>query len=338
MTDSATAPILCFGETLLRLSAPGREMLLQSGRLDACFGGAETNVAVGLACLGTRSALVTALPDDAIGDAALGTVRGHGVDVSRVLRGRGRLGIYFLAQGAGLRASSIVYDRTGSLFAGIDPHAFDWAQRLKGVGRLHMSGITAALGPNGSAIALAAARAASEAGIPISFDGNYRAQLWAAWDSDPRTILNELVGHADLLFGNHRDVALLLGREFSGDGPDRRREAAEAAFDAFPKLKHIACTARHVDDADRHRLSARIDTRDAAHETSEVVVAGIVDRIGGGDAFAAGVLHGLPQGADAAARIGLAYAALKHSIPGDFCLAGPREVAAFLEGGFDVRR
>lgn len=338
MTDSAAAPILCFGETLLRLSAPGREMLFQSGRFDAVWGGAETNVAVGLARLGTASALVTALPDNALGDAALREVRGLGVDVSRVVRGAGRMGIYFLAQGAGLRASSIVYDRAGSLFATSGPESFDWPALLRGAGRLHLSGITPALGPNGTAMALAAARAASDAGVPVSFDGNFRAQLWAAWDGDPRAILSELIGHADLMFGNHRDVALLLGQDFSGDGLDRRREAAEAAFAAFPRLRFIASTARHVDDADRHRLSARIDTRASAHQTREVRIAGIVDRIGGGDAFAAGVLHGLAQGPDAAAEIGLAFAALKHSIPGDFCLAGPGEVVAFLEGGFDVRR
>ena len=153
-------------------------------------------------------------------------------------------------------------------------------------------------------------------------------------------MLTRLVGMADLLFGNHRDVSLLLGKQFSGDGEDRRREAAEAAFAAFPNLKHIASTARHVDDADRHRLSARIDTPQGAVQTGEVAISGIVDRIGGGDAFASGVLHGLMSGRDeaTAANWGLAVAALKHSLPGDFSLFRQADIDAFLDGGLDVRR
>jgi len=135
-------------------------------------------------------------------------------------------------------------------------------------------------------------------------------------------------------------VSLLLGRQFSGDGEDRRREAAEAAFAAFPNLKHIASTARHVDDADHHRLSARIDTPAGSVQTEEIVISGIVDRIGGGDAFASGVLHGLMSGEseDVAARWGLAVAALKHSLPGDFSLFHQSDIDAFLAGGLDVRR
>ncbi|MFN3434455.1 MAG: sugar kinase, partial [Sphingomonas sp.] len=140
--------------------------------------------------------------------------------------------------------------------------------------------------------------------------------------------------------GNHRDVSLLLGKTFSGDGADRRREAAEAAFDAFPNLQRIASTARHVDDADRHRIAARVDTRERGYQTDEVVVAGIVDRIGGGDAYAAGILHGVLSGLDLEATVasGLALTCLKHSLPGDASLFGQRDIDAFLEGGLDVRR
>ena len=176
--------------------------------------------------------------------------------------------------------------------------------------------------------------------MPISFDGNYRAQLWSRWDSDPAAILGELVGQADILFGNHRDISLLLGRAFSGDGPERRREAAEAAFAAFPGLKLIASTARHVTDADTHRIAARLDGRDGFAQTDEVVVAGIVDRIGAGDAFAAGILHGMLNGhdLDRTVHAGLALTCLKHSLPGDASLFGERDIAAFLAGELDVRR
>jgi 2-dehydro-3-deoxygluconokinase len=327
--------IVFFGELLLRLSSPGRELLLQSPSLDVCVGGAEANVAVGLASLGHATRMVSAIPDNALGRAALAAVRGAGVDCSGVRTLPGRMGLYFLAPGAGLRASEIVYDRAGSSFATAPADAFDWPTLLAGATRLHLSGITPALGPDSAAAAIAAAEAAAAAGVPVSFDGNYRARLWEAWDSDPRSVLTTLIGHADILFGNHRDISLLLGRDFPGGGADRRREAA---FAAFPKLRFIASTARHVEDADSHRIAGRIDARDRAYQTEEVLVAGIVDRIGAGDAYAAGVLHGLPGGIEAGAQAGLALTCLKHSLPGDMSLFRQADIDAFVAGGFDVRR
>lgn len=332
--------IVCFGELLLRLTAPGRELLIQTGSLDVHVGGAEANVGIGLANLGHRVSMVSAVPYNPLGQAAIRFVRGQGVDTRNVQLRDGRMGLYFLSVGAGLRASDIVYDRAGSSFATAPADAFDWRSILDGAAMLHLSGITPALGPATAAAAIAAATTAKEMGVPISFDGNYRARLWESWDSNPRAVLTELVSLADTMFGNHRDVSLLLGQTFSGDGADRRREAAEAAFDAFPNLQRIASTARHVDDADRHRIAARVDTRERGYQTDEVVVAGIVDRIGGGDAFAAGILHGVLSGQDLEATVasGLALTCLKHSLPGDASLFGQRDIDAFLEGGLDVRR
>lgn len=332
--------VLCFGELLLRLTAPGRELLLQTGRLDVHVGGAEANVAVGLAALGHETAVASRVPDNPLGRAAIGYLRRHGVDASGVATAAGRMGLYFLSPGAGLRASEIVYDREASAFALTPPEEWAWDSLLAGAELLHLSGITPALGAGPAAAALLAADAAVARGIPISFDGNFRAQLWARWNGDPRAILSGLVGRADILFGNHRDVALLLGRDFAGEGEGRRREAGEAAFEAFPKLALIASTARHVDDADTHRIAARIDARDGGVQTDEVTVAGIVDRIGAGDAFAAGVLHGVltQRDVDWTVRAGLALAALKHSLPGDASLFGRRDIDAFLAGELDVRR
>lgn len=332
--------IAFFGEVMLRLSPPGRELLLQTNKFEVNIGGAEANVATGLACLGHNVRMVTAVADNPLGGAIVNELRRRGVDTAQVAQAPGRVGLYFLTPGAGLRASEVVYDRAHSVFADRPADAWDWDAALDGATRLHLSGITPALGRNTAAAAIAAAEAAADRGIPVSFDGNYRARLWEAWDSDPRSVLTQLIGHADILFGNHRDVALLLGKPFSGDGPDRRREAAEAAFDAFPKLQLIASTARHVVDADSHRVAARVDTRDRGFQTDEVLIAGIVDRIGAGDAFAAGVLHGLLDDGDpaAAARAGLALTALKHSLPGDASLFTRADLAAFDEGGLDVRR
>ncbi len=329
-----------FGELLLRLSAPGRELLMQSGRFEVVVGGAEANVAVGLASLGHTTRLVSAVPDNILGRGAVSAIRAHGVDCSGVRTLPGRMGLYFLSPGAGLRASDIVYDRAGSSFATAPADAFDWPALLSDATRLHLSGITPALGPASAAAAIAAAEAARDLGLEVSFDGNYRARLWEAWDSDPRAVLTRLVGLADIFFGNHRDISLLLGRPFGGDGAGRRRDASEAAFAAFPNLRLIASTARHVDDADRHRIAARVDTPDSAFQSEEVAISGIVDRIGGGDAFAAGVLHGAIAGRDleGIAWNGLALAALKHSLPGDASLFGQADIDAFMAGGFDVRR
>jgi 2-dehydro-3-deoxygluconokinase len=335
-----TGRIVCFGEVLLRLGAPGRELLLQSGRLDVHVGGAEANVAVALACLGHEVAMVGALPDNPLGRAARGFLRGHGVDTRNVRDEGGRMGLYFLVPGAGLRASEVIYDRAGSAFAEACVQGFDWPRLLDGAGLLHLSGITPALGPQTATAALAAAEAAKTLGVPVAFDGNYRARLWEAWDSNPRAILSRLVASADILFGNYRDIALLLGTSFSGEGEARRRAAAEAAFAHFEGLRIIASTARHVDDADHHRIAARIDTREEAFQTDEVVVSGIVDRIGGGDAFAAGILHGFANGAPLAKVVqdGLALACLKHTVPGDAALLRQADIDAFRAGVADVRR
>ena len=333
-------PIVFFGELLIRLSAPGNELLMQSPSLNLHVGGAEANVAIGLANLGHDCRMISVVPDNALGRGALSAVRGQGVDCSGVAKAKGRMGLYFLAVGAGLRASEIVYDRAGSSFAQAMAGDFDWDSHLARAGMLHLSGITPALGPASSEAALAAARAAKRLGIPISFDGNYRAMLWEAWDSDPRAVLSELIGMSDILFGNHRDLSLVLGKAFSGEGADRRRDAAEAGFAAFADLKIIASTARHTVSADHHRIAARVDLRSGGHQTEEVDVTGIVDRIGAGDAFAAGVLHAHLNSGDAAAmaQTGLALTVLKHSLPGDASLFQQADIDAFIAGGLDVRR
>ena len=333
-------PVVCFGEMLLRLSPPGAVPLAQAGTLRVDVGGAEANVATALASLGTPARMLTALPDDPLGRKARAALGAAGVDTRFVVSGEGRLGLYFIEPPAGLRAGRVTYDRAGSVFALATPDAFDFAGVLAGARLLHVSGITPALGPGGCALVRAAIAAAQDAGAPVSFDGNYRANLWQAWDSDPRAVLTELVGAARILFGNHRDISLLLGRTFPGDGAERRREAAEAAFAAFPNLGLIASTARHVVDSAHHRIAARVDTPAAGWQTDEIAVAGIVDRIGTGDAFAAGVLHRHLAGGDArrCAETGLALAALKHGVPGDMMLASEAELAEFAPSSGDVRR
>lgn len=332
--------LLAFGEIMLRLSPPNRELLLQTPRLDVWVGGAEANVVTQLACLGHDVALASRVPDNDLGRAAIAGLRSRGVDTRPILIGGDRLGLYFATPGAGLRATEIIYDRSASSFAEAPADAWHWDALLENVDHLHLSGITPALGPVPAQWTIAAVEAAARRGIAVSFDGNWRGKLWARWDGDPRAILTRIVEHVDLLFGNHRDIALLLDRDFESFGENAARNAAEAAFEHFPKLQTIASTARQVDHADMNRLSARIDTRSEGMQTEEIVLSNIVDRIGGGDAFAAGVLHALRNGEDItrAAHVGLAVAALKHSLPGDAGLFRQSDIDNFFEGRLDVRR
>ncbi len=333
--------IVCFGEMLIRLSAPGGGLLLQERRLEVCFGGAEANVAVSLARLGHCSALVSVLPDNPLGSEAVEELRRHGVDVADIRRGEGRMGLYFLTPGAVLRPSDVIYDRAGSAFAEADPALIDWEEALDGAARLHLSGVTPAVGPRAAEAALRAVRSAGAMGVPVSFDGNYRAKLWAAWEGDGPGILSQLFNHADLAFADDRDMALVLGRRFSETDPHaRRRAAAHAAFARFPALNRIACTIRSQETVGAQSLCAEMFTRSQAFAGGPFRMSGVVDRIGAGDAFAAGVLHGDLIGADdeQALRLGLAAAVFKHSIAGDFNLASADDLETALAGGLDVRR
>ena len=335
----ASGPLVCFGELLLRLS-PGRNVpLARANALGFDVGGAEANVAAALASLGRASRMLSAVPDNPLGRMARMALGSAGVDTTHLATRPGRMGLYFYEAPAGPISGRVTYDREGSAFAASLPADLDFDVALDGAALLHMSGITPALGPHGVELARAAVAAARRAHVPICFDGNYRAHLWQSWDSKPREILTELVSEARILIGNHRDISLLLGKSFSGDGSDRRREAAEAAFEAFPQLQLIASTARHVETGLIHRLSARVDQRADHWQTDEVRIEGIVDRIGTGDAFAAGLLLRHLEGASVQeiAKSAVALAVMKHGTPGDMILATRDELDDFDLGG-DVRR
>jgi 2-dehydro-3-deoxygluconokinase len=286
--------------------------------------------------------MVSALPANAPGRACAAELRRHGVDTSGLLFDEGRLGLYFLAPGAMQRPSEVTYDRADSVFSRTPAAAYDWPRLLAGAGWLHLSGINLAVSEIAAQAALAAARAARAAGVAVAFDCNYRGRLWDARATRAPELLRQAMGEADLLFGNERDIALVLGTEFrDSSGEARFLPAAQLAFAAFPTLRWMATTERRAGDADTQELCGHLATREHVLTTRWHRLAGIVDRIGAGDAFAAGLLHGLASGMHQPATLDFAVAAacLKHSVPGDVNLLGESEMLAFLaQDGFDVRR
>ncbi|KFA26322.1 PfkB family carbohydrate kinase, partial [Xanthomonas vasicola] len=228
-------------------------------------------------------------------------------------------------------------------FALAPADAYDWPRLLEGVQWLHLSGVSPALGADVAQATLAAARAARAAGVKVSFDGNYRPKLWQRWQGDARGILHQLFACADVVFADYRDIGVVLGGEFAQDTLEARVEAAaQQAFAAFPQLQLMACTQRVAHNVDHHSLGAMLVPREGAVARAPIEeLTYIIDRIGGGDAFAAGVLHGLIEGwsLEDTVRFGLAAGCLKHSIPGDFNPLSVADVQACVgDARFDVKR
>jgi 2-dehydro-3-deoxygluconokinase len=336
IAPATSGPVVCFGEILLRLSAPDGEALLQSPPLRADVGGAEANVAVNLARLGDASRMVSAIADNALGRAALGELRRWGVETDRVGLGGGRMGLYFLTPGAGHRPGAVIYDRADSAFVRTDPKTWDWDAALAGAGLLHVSGVTPALGASGSAAAQAAVQAAGAQGVPVSFDGNYRATLWAGREAEAPPILRQLLAGADLAFVNDRDIALVLGRTFDhADADARLAAAAEAAFAAFPRLSAIATTLRAPMASGHAAVAGRLIARGKPLAASRPYsLEGAIDRIGAGDAFAAGLIFAVRRGdaAEDAVDFAAAAACAKHTIRGDFNTASLEDIEAIRAG------
>jgi 2-dehydro-3-deoxygluconokinase len=328
--------LVCFGEMLVRLTAPAGEALLQTPQLSAHIGGAEANVAICVSRLGIPSAMATVVPDNPLGRAARDELRRHGVNVANVKFGPGRMGLYYLTPGAVLRAPEIIYDRAGSSFANAPASTIDWWQALKGAEWLHVSGITPAVSKSAGEAALAAMTAAAAANVKVCFDGNYRSKLWEARGETGQAILKQMLDQATLAFIDERDIALILGRDV-GD----RKQSAQAAFAAFPNLRMIVATQRETHGVNDYSLGATLFTRSTVRQCPPISLPGVVDRIGGGDAFAGGFLYaymsGMPE--TDALTFALYSAAAKHGRSGDASHASADDIRALMAGGgLDVKR
>jgi len=331
---------ITLGEIMLRLKPPGFERFFQSPAFEATFGGGEANVAVSLATFGCDTAFLTVLPENVLGDECIKELRRFGVDVSRVLRGKGRMGIYFLEAGANQRPSMVVYDRSGSAIAMADPEAFDWNKALDGGGWFHITGITPALSDSAMRLSLAAVKAAKAGGLTVSCDLNYRKNLWKYGKSAPE-VMRELARYVDVAIANEEDVQKSLGISAGVDveGGELDRDAYKALSDKvlgeYPDMKMIAITLRESKSADINGWAACLNDRASFRVSRRYEINDIVDRVGGGDSFAAGLIYGLNVYDDRGRALEFAVAAscLKHSVSGDFNRVTVREVENLMGGG-----
>lgn len=325
--------VVTWGELLLRLKSPGHERLLQSPHLEASFGGGEANVAVSLALLGRPVSYLTVLPHNALADAALRSLRGYGVDVSGVRRtASGRMGVYFLEAGANQRPSTVLYDREGSALSRVQPGDLAWADLVAGAGWFHVTGITPALSASAAETTLQAVRAARQAGLKVSLDLNYRKKLWNYGAKAP-DVLGPLAAQADVLVANEEDLQLGLGLGEGHGVPDQRLTGL--VRQRYPQLTHLAVTLRDSRSADRNGWTAVLDGPEGFLQGPRFDIDDIVDRVGGGDSFCAGLIWGLTEpGTSTAQALAFAVAAscLKHSVAGDFNLVTRSEVEALLRG------
>lgn len=333
------ARVITFGEIMLRLKSPGHERLLQSPFLEATFGGGEANVALSLAQFGLDVAFVTALPENTLGNACMGELRRWGVDTSKILLSGQRLGIYFLETGADQRPSKVVYDREESAFSRLCPGDLDWASILAGADWLHITGITPALGQNLADVSIEAFQEARKRGIMVSCDYNYRSKLWKYGKQAPE-VMRQLLQHVDVGIANEEDCQKSLGIELNMDmatghlQENKHRFLAQRVLEQFPLLKMQAVTFRESYSADHNGWAAVLHDRNNFYSSQKYQIHDIVDRVGGGDSFAAGLIYSLLTRNDPQWALDFATAAscLKHSISGDYNRIGIHEVEALMEG------
>lgn len=331
--------VVTFGEIMLRLKALGVERFFQSPLLEATFGGGEANVAVSLANFGLDAAFVTVMPQNVLGDSCVRELRQFGVDTSKIKRGPGRMGVYFLEAGANQLPSKVVYDRSDSAISLAKPGDIDWTDAFEGAGWFHITGITPAISASAMALSLESVKAAREMGLTVSCDFNYRKKLWKYGKTAPE-VMSELVKYVDVAIANEEDCQKSLGIKADVDvetgelDTDKYKKLSDAVLNAFPNLKMIGITLRESVSADHNNWSACLNDRENFYLSKKYEIRNIIDRVGGGDAFSGGLIYGLnvyDQKKDAL-EFAVAASCLKHSISGDFNRVSVTDVQTLMGG------
>jgi len=337
--------VVTFGEIMLRLAPQGFLRFSQANSFDAVYGGGESNVAVSLANYGVPVDFVTRLPKNDIGDCAMMELRKRGVGIDKIVYGGDRLGIYFLETGAVSRGSKVVYDRAHSAISEIKAGMIDWNTVFDGVEWFHWTGITPAISQGAADVCLEALKAASEKGITISTDLNYRAKLWKYCDDNHREkVMSELTSYCDIILGNEEDTEKHFGIHPDGldvhkHGHDVKAEAflsvCKQMMEKFPRAKKVITTLRGSISASHNTWAGVLYDRSKMYETHQYQITDIVDRVGGGDSFMGGLIYGLlkyPEDDQNALDFAVAASCLKHTIKGDANLVTVEEVEKLMGG------
>ena len=335
---------ITFGEVMLRLKSPNLEKFFQSPLLEATFGGGEANVTVGLARFGLNVAYISVIPNNPIGDACIGELRRQGVDTSSIVRKGDRLGIYFLETGANQRPSKVIYDRSHSAIAEAKTGDINWDRVFDKATWFHITGITPAISLSASELSLEAVKKARKKGITVSCDLNYRGKLWKYEKSAPE-VMSELVKYTDIVIGNEEDCQKSLGVKVDIDiesgklQAEKYRELTDKILKLYPNIKKIALTLRESHSANYNGWSAVLNNREEFLVSKKYEIHNIVDRVGTGDTFAAGLIYGinsLPNDREAL-EFAVAASCLMHSIPGDLPLLSVEEVTNLAGGASSGR-
>ena len=334
--------IVTMGEIMLRLSTPGQSRFVQTDTFDITYGGGEANVAVSCANYGHEAYFVSKLPAHEIGQAAVNALRRYGVHTDFIARGGSRVGIYYLETGASMRPSKVIYDRAGSAIAEARPEDFDFDAIMEGADWFHWSGITPAISDASAECLRQACIAAKKKGVTVSCDLNFRTKLWTS--EKAQSVMKPLMQYVDVCIGNEEDAELCLGFKPDADveGGNTEAEGYKGIFkgmmDTFG-FKYVVSTLRESLSATHNGWKAMIYDGKDFYVSKHYDIDPIIDRVGGGDSFSGGIIHGLltMDSQEEALEFAVAASALKHTIPGDFNMVSAEEVAALAGGSANGR-
>ena len=338
--------VVTFGEIMMRLAPPDHLRFIQTRSFDVIYGGGEANVAVSLANFGIDVDYVTRLPQNELGDACLMFLRQYGVGTSKIVRGGDRLGIYFLEIGAVQRSSKVIYDRANSAISTIQRGMLDWKEVFTDADWFHWTGITPAISESLADVCLEGVRTAHEMGLTVSCDLNYRSKLWK-WGKTPGEVMPDLVQYCDVAIGNEEDAAKVFGihapdTDVTSGKVDaaKYRYVCEELVKHFPNLRTVAITLRGSLSASHNTWSGILWHQGKVYTAPTYDITHIVDRVGGGDSFMAGLIYGLKtygEDVQPALRFAVAASCLKHSIVGDFNLVTVAEAEKLMGGDVSGR-